>query len=259
MDLTAIACPSSSACTAVGAYTDSAGNYQGQLLTRAGSSWTAIEAPLPPNAAPATIGTSVDAVVCPSASSSCVASGEYTDTAGGQEALLLTGSGSSWTPAGAPLPTGAAAFGAQLGTISCATSSACVAGGNYDDTSSTTHPLLVTGSASSWTAMNAPLPPDTDKAPDSSPTIASIQCPSTTECIAAGQYQASQQRAEGLLLTGLGSSWTITDPPLPANALESSDDALAALACPTPSACLAVGDYVDTDFNDEGLLINGPG
>lgn len=254
-DLQDIACASATSCTAVGGYTDSAGDSQGQLLSGSGSSWTATEAPLPPNAAPVTVGTALNSIVCPS-TSSCVAAGEYRDTAGNQEALLVTGSGSSWTPAGTALPTGAAVFGAQLNAISCATSSACVAVGNYSDTSSNLHPLLVTGSASSWTATNAPLPPDAITT-NSGPTVAAVQCPSATGCLAVGQYQVSGQRARGLLLTGSGPSWTPAGPPLPANALTAGDDALDALACPTTSACVAVGYYIDSGFNTQGLLVTG--
>ena len=251
--LSGIACTSDTSCTAVGDYTDSAGHSQGLLLTGAGSSWTAAEAPLPSNAAPATVGTELDAIVCPSALS-CVASGEYTDTAGNQEALLVTGSGSSWAPAGAALPAGAAVYGAQLGGISCASTSACVAVGSYPDTSSNVHLLLVTGAGSSWTATDAPLPADA-VATNSGPGLTAVQCPSATACTAVGQYEDSAHRAQGLVLTGLGSSWTAAVSPLPANGMTSGDDALQALACPAASVCVAVGYYIDSGFNTQGLLV----
>ena len=73
----------------------------------ASSGWTAAEAPLPAGAA-ANPGVSVTSVTCPSASS-CVAVGTYLDSAGNLQGLVLTGSGTSWTAAEAPLPAGAGA------------------------------------------------------------------------------------------------------------------------------------------------------
>ncbi|MGD0937533.1 MAG: hypothetical protein ABR922_23560, partial [Streptosporangiaceae bacterium] len=49
--ITGMACPSATACTASGGFTDSSGNSQGLLLAMHGSSWTAVHAPLPAGAA----------------------------------------------------------------------------------------------------------------------------------------------------------------------------------------------------------------
>ena len=51
-------------------------------------------------------------------------------------ALLVTGSGTSWTAAEAPLPANAAADpGAGLGSVACPSASSCVAAGVYTDSS----------------------------------------------------------------------------------------------------------------------------
>jgi hypothetical protein len=84
-----VAAPAAPRCVAAGSYTAATGNQPGLLLTAHGSSWTAIKAPLPAGAllypAPA-----LSDVACSSATS-CVATGYYTDSAGNQQGLLLTG------------------------------------------------------------------------------------------------------------------------------------------------------------------------
>ena len=98
-------------------------------------------------------------MACASASS-CVATGDYTDSSGNTQALLVTGSGTSWTAAEAPLPANAAADPDAFfpGSVACASASSCVATGFYTDSSGNIQGLLVTGSGTSWTAAEAPLP-----------------------------------------------------------------------------------------------------
>ena len=89
-----VSCPSVSVCAAAGAYADSSSNTVGLLAAWSGGTWRSAEAPLPPNAAsaPGTQDVSIRTLSCPS-ESECVATGEYTDTSGNQDGLLLTGSG----------------------------------------------------------------------------------------------------------------------------------------------------------------------
>jgi hypothetical protein len=126
--LSDVACPSATECIAVGYYFDAAGDQQGLLVTGHGSSWTATKAPMPPGDIAG--GTVLKDVACPTAVT-CVATGSYLSRAGGQ-GLLLTGHGTSWKAARAPLPSGAAA-GGSLGDVACPAAAACVATGSYLD------------------------------------------------------------------------------------------------------------------------------
>jgi hypothetical protein len=67
LSLRSVACPSASACVAVGQYDDTSDNQQGLIVT-SGAPWTAIEAPLPANAASAAPGATLESVTCSSAS-----------------------------------------------------------------------------------------------------------------------------------------------------------------------------------------------
>jgi hypothetical protein len=84
-----VACPSVSACIATGYYTDSAGRQHGLLLTGHGAAWELATAPLPAGAA-TNPKTGLWYAACPSVAT-CVVAGDYTDSTGSWQGLLLTG------------------------------------------------------------------------------------------------------------------------------------------------------------------------
>ena len=254
--LDSVACPSASSCVAAGAYADSSGRDQGLLVTGSGMSWTAAEAPLPANAA-ADPNVLLNSVACASASS-CVATGDYTDSSGSTQGLLVTGSGMSWTAAEAPLPANAAADpDVWPGSVACASASSCVAAGYYTDSSGNTQALLVTGSGTSWTAAEAPLPANAVAEREiSQPSVA---CPSASSCVATVRYTDSSGNVHALLVTGSGTSWTAAEAPLPANAAADPGDTLDSVACASASSCVAAGVYTDSSGNTQALLVTGSG
>jgi hypothetical protein len=91
--------------------------------------------------------------------------------------------------------------------VACATASACVAIGWYTDASGDGQVLLETGSGSSWTAAEAPLPANDVPEPrevkgNEAPSAGLVVCPSTSSCVAIGSYKATPGQMEGMLLTG---------------------------------------------------------
>jgi hypothetical protein len=199
--LYSVACPSSTVCVATGSYNDSSGNEHGLLLTGSGTTWQATQAPLPANAAANPLA-SLTMEACRSATS-CVATGQYFDSSGNDKGLLVTGSGTSWKARTVPLPANAAASPkVWLYSVACHGNSSCVATGTYQDSSGSYQALLVTGSGTSWHATQAPLPADALTSPGAD--LSSVACPSTTWCIAAGEYNASSGERV-LLETGVPS------------------------------------------------------
>jgi hypothetical protein len=155
--LRAVSCLSASLCVVAGTYTDTAGSSQGLLVTRQEGKLIAAQAPLPAGAATrqGLPGTQVTSVACPAASS-CLATGDYTDTAGDAQTVLLTGSGSAWKAARGPYPANARVVGSQaqgalsppvLESASCPAVSVCVAVGSYPTRKVRTEGLVVTGPA----------------------------------------------------------------------------------------------------------------
>src|ERR1017187_5119027 len=82
-----LACPTTTACIATGAYSDQAGAELGLLFTRHGPAWTLLKTPLPPGGIAGDNG--LGQVACPSAAS-CAIAGFYYDSSA-ELGMLLTG------------------------------------------------------------------------------------------------------------------------------------------------------------------------
>ena len=236
--LYSITCVSATVCAAVGLYVDSSGNEQGLIVTGAGRTWTATEAPIPAGAG-ANPQAWLASVACASVVS-CTAVGSYTDSSGSQQGLIVTGSGSSWMASRAPVPAGAASNpSVALASVACP-SAACTAVGGYTDASAIQHGLILTGSGSSWTATRAPVP-KLYSGRDAG--LAAVACPSVTSCTAVGSYTGAYG-AQALAVTGAGSSWTAHDPgPCPNGCSHDNKVRLISVACASATSCVAVGGY----------------
>src|SRR5437660_1781162 len=131
-------------CSAVGNYADSSSHNEGLLLTETAGTWaTGVEASLPAGA-----GTDPNvflaSVSCGSAGN-CSAVGNYHESSGHRQALLLTETAGTWaTGVAASAPANAASDpGAHLDSVSCASPSDCTAVGAYDDSSGHRQGLLL--------------------------------------------------------------------------------------------------------------------
>ena len=254
--LSGVSCPSVSQCVAVGEYYDTAGIEQGLVVTGSGGAWTAIEAPLPANASANGMSQALlSGVSCPSVSQ-CVAVGEYYDTAGSQQGLLLTDSGGSWTAAEAPLPEIAPGEG-WLSGVSCPSVAQCVAVGEYNGDGVGVETMVLTDSGGSWTAALAPVPPNSA----GENTVSAVSCPSVLQCVAVGHYGPSTDGQMGLLLTDSGGSWTAGEAPLAANGANGGEGAVPGVSCGALSQCVAVGRYYDKSGSgfEQGLLLTDSG
>jgi hypothetical protein len=154
----------------------------------------------------------------------------------------------------APLPADGSYPAPSLNSVACPTPSFCVAVGDYNSSSGTSG-LIVTGSGTSWTATEAPLPAGNA----GSVQISAISCPSVALCVATGYYADSSGGFQGLILTGSGTSWTAAKAPLPAGATRNPQASLQAVACPSSSSCVAAGFYNDSSGDFQAMLLTGPG
>jgi hypothetical protein len=222
-----------------------------------GAAWTAVKAPLPAGAAKSPHA-GLWGVACPSAAA-CVAVGYYTDSAGSQQVLLLTGHGAAWTAATAPLPPGAdrkASNGPEpptaLYSLTCPSVSVCVATGYYTDSSGGTDGLLLTKQGPAWTAATAPMPGGSF-----GEVVYDVACPSPATCVAVGSAVSGPQR--GVLLTRHGSAWTATAAPPPAHAGTVTHVLLRTVTCPSADSCVATGGYTSSSGRQLPLLVTGHG
>ena len=244
-----VACTSASVCIAVGGYSLSLTVGTGLLETLSGTTWTPMEAPVPSGDG---AGTNLASVVCPSASA-CLAVGGYVDSSSDRQGLLEMLSGGSWTPVKAPLPSDAAANpNVYLTSAACASATSCTAAGYYSDTSGNIQGLLEILSGGTWTPVEAPLPANSAANPEVF--LDSVACPSSSSCVATGNYLDASSHFQGLLEVLSGTSWTPVTAPLPTDASSNPDTQLLSVACAAASSCVAAGDYLNTPSTAHALL-----
>ena len=215
-----------------------------------GSTWIPEEAPVPSNAY-VNNGPDLLSVACP-ITNQCFGVGDYYSASGGEgipEGVIdtLSGMGSSFIEA--PLPT-PGTRGALL-SISCVTTTSCVAVGSYSSNGSDVDGLIDTLANGAWTATEAPMPSG------GGIQLTQVACPVAGTCVAIGEYSSSgvDFPGQGLIETLSSGTWSDAIAPLPSNASEGqSNQILRDLSCLSAASCVAVGDYPDTQGNTQGLI-----
>ena len=199
--LGSVSCASAGNCGAVGQYLDSSSHERGLLLSETAGTWaTGVEASPPANAGsnPAVYPSSVS---CASAGN-CSAVGNYVDSSGHRQGLLLAESAGTWaTGVEASLPASAGSDPhVSLNSVSCASTGDCSAVGDYKHSSGHGQGLLLSESAGTWaTGIEALLPANAGSDPAAS--LQSVSCASAGNCSAVGYYYDSSANEQGLLLS----------------------------------------------------------
>jgi hypothetical protein len=235
-------------------------------VTPLSQGWTTTEAAVPAGSTDAAI----DGVSCP-APGSCIAVGQYSDSSSYAYGVIETESGSTWTSLTAPQPAGAGTEAdtnedSELGneecgvifsctSVSCPTTTMCVAIGDYQDSSGTEYGLIETLSNGTWTPAAAPMPSDHATGSDQQIELISVQCTSVSSCVVVGGYSVAGGGEAPLLLGYSNGTWTAETGTLPSDADTgtSADGALVGLSCATSTACVAVGEYADTSGKQDAL------
>lgn len=233
--LVALACPSTTSCTAVGSTTTGAGSAKALqspfVETFDGSAWSVVTPPGPADAS-----TELKSVSCP-AVSSCVVVGDTapaSDPTATRPFVWQLADG-SWR-ASAPTP---ASMGGTLDDVTCHPASRCVAVGNAVTGPSAGSALMVSLGATGWEVDPTALEQSGDIA------LASVDCPADGDCVVAGIALASATRVLARVDAG---GWH----PL---AGYGQDETVQALACPSWSACTVVGSsYVNGYGNTTALV-----
>ena len=247
-------CISAVSCAAVGSYDDGAGHAHGVLEVLGAGSWTASEAPVPANA-DATRESDLSGVSC-ATSTWCEAVGDYTDSAGGSDAMVETYTGGAWTAVEAPVP-GDALTGASadsfLKSIACQSAQNCTAIGQYE-TAAGSVGLIDTLVGGTWSTQAAPQPAGAGAAQQVN--LAALSCPSTGACAASGIYSTGSATVPELLVqAGPGGAWTAQDAPVPADAVTGAgaEGEVLSVSC-SAGICEGSGQYVATGGLEKGLL-----
>jgi hypothetical protein len=176
--LTAVSCPSTDTCIAVGTSNDGHGADLPLAAQWNGHAWS-----IQFVASPTSQGGKLAGVSCTSATA-CTAVGQFVDAAGAQTfGLAERWNGSAWSIQASSPPSGAT--NAFLSAISCPATTACVAVGHFFTSTNMQVTLAQGWDGSAWTVQSTPNPGSVADG------LSGVACPATTSCVAVGtQYQA---------------------------------------------------------------------
>ena len=231
-----VSCTSSTACVAVGSYTNNSGTFQ-LAETSNGSAWTEANPANPPGATNSTL----NGVSC--TASWCMAVGANT-TGSSSSLVSQKWTGSGWTAQSVPVPAGASS--SQLNGVSC-TGAGCIAVGAYT-TSAGTFPLAESWNGSSWSVQATASPPGQNNSQ-----LNGVSCTSPTSCEAVGTIQPATgtlSLAEGLA----GTSWSIQATANPGGTVNN----LTGVSCPSATHCVAVGTGIAETWNGTTWTASSP-
>jgi hypothetical protein len=224
--LSAVACSSTSACTAVGSYYTNYGTVKVTLAEAwNGIAWTIQKTPTPKGA----LNSYLYGVACQS-TSVCIAVGTYDNGSDVGVTLAEAWNGIAWTIQKTPEPKGACC--SALYGVACQSANACIAVGT-----STNNSLAEAWNGIAWTIQKTPTPKGAGT------TLSSVACSSTSACTAVGYYGNDSGTSTLVAEAWSGTTWTIQNTPKPNGVYDSY---LYGVACPSTSACTAVGWYYHT-------------
>jgi hypothetical protein len=233
--LSGVSCASSTACTAVGSYTNTAGT-EVTLAESGPGFWFAQKPPNPKEA----VRSHLLGVSCTSAEA-CMAVGYYDKGAfNSQLTLAERWNGKEWTIQETPNPT--EIKGVQLNGVSCTSSEACTAVGYYTflvgerEHSAT---LAERWNGKVWTIQEPPNPKEARFS-----NLSGISCTSSEVCTAVGSYTNAEDTISYTLAERWnGKVWTIQETPNPTGA-KTGD--LSGVSCASSEACTAIGWYTNS-------------
>lgn len=224
-ELDTVSCSSASVCTAIG---------NGPTLRSTGAGWTSQRTQDPP----ADFNTGFTGVACPS-TSTCVLVGFYGLSEDGPSvAWAQLWNGSRWSSQNLAV-TPSAPTPAELSGVSCVSSRACVAVGEYRNATGVKATLAVSWDGSRWTVQPTP---NAATGFEGSNELASVSCLSRRFCMAVGWSEAGAGRVDPLAEEWTGAGWRIIPTPRhPGPTVKTYDQRLNAVSCAAPDACAAVG------------------
>ena len=229
--LEGVSCTSASACTAVGYYLTS-GTFQTLAENWNGTAWSIQSTPTPSGS----IGGFLNGVSCTSASA-CTATGFY-ETSTSELTLAEGWNGTAWAIQSTPAPTGATA--AELYGVSCTSTSACTAVGNYVTSAGATVTLAERWNGTAWSVQSTLTP---------SGAIAGylngISCTSASVCTGVGWYETSPGAYETLAENWNGTAWSVQSTPNPSGA---SASYLLGVSCTATPSCTAAGYALNSTY-----------
>jgi hypothetical protein len=154
--------------------------------------------------------------------------------------VLQGNSNGAWnTEISSPLPP-TSTGSAKLFDVNCASSTACIAVGQYYQSGSNLFGLIETGAGSGYAATQAPLPTGAN-AVNPAVNLSAVSCAAVGSCLAVGDYTDVSSDVDGLLDTDSGGTWAAAEVPSPPAG--GTFLGLGSVSCVASWGCVAVGEY----------------
>jgi hypothetical protein len=231
--VSAVACSSPNACTAMGDYVT-----EGPILPEA-LRWNGLTWNKQDILSEGSAGTFLFGVSCDSATH-CVAVGYYETASLSITPLAEVWNGTSWQVMPSPNPAGSS--GGGLDAVSCLATTFCTVAGWYEvGNSVASTPLAEVWNGTSWSSETVPFPGAHEK--DAEAILDAVSCWSRTACSAVGYHGDTNQAIQRPLAESWnGTTWSVQRVPFPAAAKARSSN-LESISCASAASCVGLGYY----------------
>ena len=198
-EVSSVSCGSAGNCAVGGGYTDSSGHQQAFVATEHAGVWGSASEVRGLGTLDAGGYATVNSVSCRSAAS-CAIGGSYRDGAGHQQGFVAADLNGAWAKAVEVPGLGALNVGgsAAVNSVSCATASACTAGGYYAGRSGHHQGFMATEHDGTW-ATAAQMRRLEILNAGGSAEVATVSCPASNQCGAAGNFTDRHHHHQGFV------------------------------------------------------------
>ncbi|HEX4163548.1 MAG TPA: hypothetical protein VHZ05_13680, partial [Acidimicrobiales bacterium] len=172
-----------------------------------------------------------------------------------------------WTTTQAPLPADAGTNPAvYIASSDCPQANGCISVGWYLDAVPRAWGLIEQQSGTSWNVTEAPQPANAGSGTSQGLWLGSnrcgiattpcraVSCPTTTFCVAVGQYALQGGGQAPVIETYNGTSWSAAEGPLPGDKNAATFGYLQSVSCTSQTSCVAVGTYQNSSGDDLGMI-----
>jgi hypothetical protein len=153
---------------------------------------------------------------------------------------------------------------ATIGTVSCASSTNCGAGGSYTSGFSSTAPIIqafvVNKTANIWRRAEE-VPGTAALNTGGNAKINAVACPAPGDCSAGGYYTDSSGHQQALVVTETGGTWGAAEEAPGSAALNAGSPGavILSVSCSAAGDCSAGGYYSDSSGHEQALVVTETG
>ncbi len=225
-------CLSKTSCMAAGSYTTAGGRFS-LVESWNGTSWATQETPNPSEVAE----TRLKGIAC-KAISACVAVGysaKEKEKESTKSAVAMLGNSGSWSLKTVPKPASAIAY--ELNGVDCASTTLCMAVGDFEESGGAKWAMAAKWNGTEWTLQTISKVPESKQS-----TLLDVSCTDTKNCTAVGGYRNASNVQVTYAVWWDGSVWTQQVSPNPEG---STNSVLQNVSCGDRYDCIAVGDWLN--------------